>query len=213
MAKRSLRKGLFITLEGIEGCGKSTHSKLLSEYLKKRGFKCILTREPGGTKLGEGIRKVLLGSRNIFISDLSELFLFEACRSQIAREIIMPALKKGRMVICDRFSDATFAYQGFGGRVDVNVIKKLDDVATGGLKPDLTLLLDIDTREGLKRARRKGVDRMESKTLRYHERVRRGYLKLAGLFPKRIKVVKVCGEISEVQSVVRREVDSVLRGN
>ncbi|MDP3790851.1 MAG: dTMP kinase [Candidatus Omnitrophota bacterium] len=211
MAKKSLKKGLFITFEGIEGCGKSTHSRLLLDYLKKNGYSCVITREPGGTKLGEEVRKILLNSDGLHISDLTELFLFEACRRQIVEDIITPAIKRKNIIICDRFSDATFSYQGYGGKVDMNIIEKIDDVATNSLAPDLTILLDIDTVEGLRRAKKKGTDRIESKDVAYHKRVRKGYLELARKYPKRIKVIKVDGEIPKVQSLVRREVDNVLR--
>ncbi len=211
MAQRALKKGLFITFEGVEGCGKSTHSGLLFEYLKKSGYHALHTREPGGTRLGESVRRVLLDSRGILISDLAELFLFEACRAQIVKEIIRPALDKGRIVISDRFSDATFSYQGYGGRVDLKAIQILDRVATNGMVPDLTILLDIDTLEGLRRARKKGIDRMEKKDISYHKRVRAGYLELARKYPGRIKIVKVSGSIPEVQAKIRREVEIVLR--
>ncbi len=211
MAVKGLKKGVFITFEGAEGCGKSTHSKLLCGHIEAMGYTCVHTREPGGTSSGELIREVLLHSKDVEISDLSELFLFEACRSQIVKEVIIPSLAKKAIVICDRFSDATFSYQGYGGKVPLNIIKKLDDVATGGLKPDLTILLDVDTLTGLRRARRKGVDRMENKDLAYHRRVRAGYLKLAKLDPKRIRVIKVDGSIEKTQESVRREVDIVIQ--
>lgn len=211
MAKKDLKKGLFITFEGIEGCGKSTHSKLLFEYLKAKGYRCIYTREPGGTRLGEEVRKILLGSGGIHISDLAELFLFEACRSQIVKEIIRPAIDSRNIVICDRFSDATISYQGYGGGVDIKKIKALDKIATGSLSPDLTLLLDIDTLEGLKRARKKGIDRMESKDVVYHKRVRAGYINLAKSNPGRIKVIKVRYEIPRVQALIREEVELAIR--
>ncbi len=208
---RRIKKGLFITFEGIEGCGKSTHSNLLFEYLKKQGYACIITREPGGTELGEEIRKMLLNSNDVHISDLTELFLFEACRSQVVKEVISPALRKKNIVISDRFSDATFSYQGYGGKVNINIIKTLDKITTGGLTPDLTMLLDIDTMEGLRRARDKGIDRIESKDIAYHKRVRAGYLKLAGKYPRRIKVIRVKRGIPEVQAIIRKEVAGVLR--
>ena len=211
MAQRALKKGVFITFEGVEGCGKSTHSKLLFEYLKKSGYRAIHTREPGGTKLGEAVRRVLLDSPKIRISDLAELFLFEACRAQVVKEIIRPALDKYSIAISDRFSDATLSYQGYGGRIDLAKIKTLDRVATAGLVPDLTILMDIDTLEGLRRARKKGIDRIEKKDLSYHKRVRDGYLKLSKQYPGRIKIVEVCGRIPEVQAKIRREVNIVLR--
>jgi len=203
-------KGFFITLEGIEGCGKSTHAKLLAEYLEAKGYKCLLTREPGGTKLGEAVREILLNSKDLHISDLSELFLFEACRSQIVKDVIRPALAEKKIVICDRFSDATIAYQGFGGNLKLDVIEELDNVATGFLVPDLTLLLDIDTVEGLERAKKKGVDRMEAKDIEYHKRVRGGYLQLAHQYQDRIKVIKVAKKIDDTQAAIRKEVDGAI---
>lgn len=211
MAKKGLRRGIFITFEGPEGCGKSTHSKLLYDYLKKRSYDCIRTREPGGTKMGEEIRRILLHSDGMAISDLGELFLFEAARSQIVREVIAPAIVDKRIVICDRFGDATVAYQGYGGGLPVSVIKTLNNAATGGLKPDLTVLLDVDTMVGLKRARSKGVDRMEKKDVVYHKRVRRGYLELAKSEPSRIKVIKVEDTIAKTQCLVRQEVELVVQ--
>ncbi|MDP3730629.1 MAG: dTMP kinase [Candidatus Omnitrophota bacterium] len=211
MAQRALKRGVFITFEGVEGCGKSTHSKLLFEYLKKSGYRAVHTREPGGTKLGEAVRRVLLDSPEINISDMAELFLFEACRAEIVKEIIRPALDESAVVISDRFSDATLSYQGYGGRVDIGAIKTLDRVATTGIVPDLTILLDIDILEGLRRARKKGIDRMEKKDLSYHKRVRLGYLKLLRQHPGRIKRVEVSGRIPEVQAKIRREVEIVLR--
>jgi dTMP kinase len=205
-----MRRGLFITFEGPEGCGKSTQSKLLRGYLK-RTYACVHTREPGGTELGERVRGVLLHSDGLDISDLAELFLFEAARSQIVREVIRPALEKKYIVICDRFSDATLSYQGYGGKIPLATIRSLDAVATGGLRPDLTILLDIDTATGLSRARAKGTDRMERKERAYHRRVRAGYLKLARAEPRRIKVIKVTGSIQQTQALVRREAEHVIR--
>ncbi|HPM42845.1 MAG TPA: dTMP kinase [Candidatus Omnitrophota bacterium] len=210
MAKKGLRRGIFITFEGPEGCGKSTQSRLLYSFLKKSGKRCVYTREPGGTKTGEMIRKVLLNSKGINISNLAETLLFEASRAQIVNEVISPALRSGKIVICDRYSDSTLCYQGYGGKVPVEDIESIDRISTGGLKPDLTILLDIDTVTGLKRARRKGVDRMEEKTLAYHKRVRMGYLKLAGKYPKRIRLVKVRENIESTQKIVRGEVASVV---
>jgi len=211
MAKKGIkRRGLFITFEGPEGCGKSTHAKLLCNYLRRLYCDCLLTREPGGTKTGEKIRKLLLHSKGIKISDLTELFLFEAARAQIVSQIIAPNMKKGKIVICDRFSDATFCYQGYGGKVPLRSIKAVDDVATKGLRPDLTILLDVDTSTGLKRAKRKGTDRMESKDIAYHKRVRSGYLALARKESKRIKIVRVKEDIKETQQAIRRVVSGAI---
>jgi len=210
-AEKAPHKGLFITFEGPEGCGKSTQSRLLRDYLMKCGYPLIYTREPGGTKLGELIRRVLLNSGNVDITDLAELFLFEACRSQIVKEVIRPALAGKKVVICDRFSDATLSYQGYGGKLPLGIIKVLDRIATGGMKPDLTILLDINTLTGLRRAKAKGLDRMEKKDAGYHRRVRAGYLKLASREPRRIKVIKVIKGIDKIQALVRREVERVIQ--
>lgn len=211
MAKKGLKRGIFITFEGPEGCGKSTQSGLLYEYLRRKGYPCIYTREPGGTRTGEMIRSVLLHSKDIMISSLAETLLFEASRAQIVREVISPALGAKKIVICDRYSDSTLSYQGYGGKVPVMTIESIDHIATGGLKPDLTILLDIDTVTGLKRAKKKGLDRMEAKTVAYHRRVRAGYLKLAGKYPRRIKVIKVRDTIQETQAIVRDEVSDVIQ--
>jgi dTMP kinase len=211
MAKKSLKKGLFITFEGTEGCGKSTQSKLLYEHLKKRGYDCIHTREPGGTKLGERIREVLLHSDGTHISDLAEMLLFEAARSQIVDEVIRPALAAKKIIICDRFADATRSYQGYGGKVPLETIERVNMTVTGGLEPDLTILLDIDTVTGLRRAKAKGIDRMEAKEVSYHKRVRSGYLKLAKRYPGRIKVIRVADLISVTQAIVRQEVEIVIQ--
>ncbi len=207
MAKKNMKRGIFITFEGPEGCGKSTHSQALYDFLKSNGYDCVLTREPGGTKCGEEIRHILLHSDGIKISDRTELFLFEAARSQIVEELITPSLSEGKIVICDRFTDATVTYQGAGGRLGSKIIDLLNSIATGGLKPDLTILLDIDTQTGLSRAMSKGSDRMEKKDIAYHKRVRAGYLRLAKKYPKRIKVIKVDGSIDYTQGLVRREVE------
>lgn len=205
-----MRKGIFITFEGPEGSGKSTQSKLLYECLKKRSYNCIHTREPGGTEVGEHIRRILLHSDGIHISDLTELFLFEANRSQIVEEVIKPGLAGNKVVICDRFSDATVAYQGYGGQIPLEKIRLIDKAATKNLKPDLTILLDVDTATGLKRAKKKGADRMEAKTIAYHRRVRQGYLKLARKEPHRIKVIKVREHVKDTQKEVQRIVLNVI---
>ncbi|MBI4335965.1 MAG: dTMP kinase [Candidatus Omnitrophica bacterium] len=195
---------MFITFEGPEGCGKSTHSRLLCDYLTERGFDCVYTREPGGTALGDYVRRILLHSKATRITDIAEVFLFEAARAQIVNEIILPALKNKRIVICDRFYDATSAYQGYGGGVSLANIRQLNRLAAGGLKPDLTILLDVDTVTGLRRAKRKGADRMEAKDVAYHRRVRAGYLKLAEKEPQRIKIVKVEKDLDKTQEKIRK---------
>ena len=205
-----MSRGRFITVEGPEGSGKSTHSRLLCLHLKKSGFKVLQSREPGGTKIGEAVRKVLLDKKNKGISGACELFLFLAARAQIVEEIIRPALAKGYIVVCDRFHDATVAYQGYGAGLDLKLIDLMGNLATGGLKPDLTLLLDVETPAGLKRAGLK--DRMEVKPVRFHKRVREGYLKIAKKEPRRIKVIRTTdAPVFAVQDKIRRAVSNVVQ--
>ncbi len=202
MAKEPGRLGYFITFEGPEGSGKSSHCELLGRYLKDKSYKVLVTREPGGTRTGEKIRRLLLSTDNKDMDPKSEMLLYMASRSEIVREVILPALKMGKVVVCDRFLDATFAYQGFGSCMDRNVIKVLGDFITSGCKPDLTILLDMDIEKGLKRSGRN--DRIEKRSLEYHRKVRRGYLTLARQEPGRIKVVRVDGDLNQVQEKVRR---------
>ena len=212
------KRGKFITFEGPEGCGKSTHARLLYNYLRKKGYRCILTREPGGSALGEKIRKILLDPANKGMGPVCETLLFEASRSLLVEKVIIPALSKGIIVISDRFSDATYVYQGFAGKQDLKKLKAIDEYAAGGIMPDLTVVLDIDVREGLKRALRSGRkkkfagrDRMERKPLRYHKAVRNGYLKLVAENRGRIRLIKTQGDINEAQRLIRQEVLRIVR--
>jgi len=192
MNKRK-KKGPFITLEGPDGSGKSTQSILLARYLEKKGYKVVRTREPGGTSIAESLRRIILNPKNR-ISKITEVLLYEAGRAQHTSELIIPALRKGKTVICERYTDATLAYQGYGRKLDIRMVKELNRIASYGLKPDLTLLLDLDVREGLNRIRKNSrgrMDRMERESIRFHERVRRGYLKIASREPGRVKLIKV----------------------
>lgn len=200
-----IKQGKFITFEGGEGSGKSTQIDLAIEFLKNKGFSLAFTREPGGTEISEEIRKILLNPAYKKIDDCCELFLFIAARAQLLKEVIKPKLAKGKIVISDRFMDATVCYQGYGNKLDIDFIKKINNFI--GLKPDLTILLDIDARKGLQRAKEK--DRIEQKCLRYHQRVRNGYLKLAVAEPERIKVVSVEG-IKNTEYKIRKLLKEVL---
>ncbi len=212
MPRKNLKKGIFITFEGVEGCGKSTHAKGIFKHLKGMGYDCLLTREPGGTKIGEMIRRILLSPGNTSLNDITELFLFEANRSQVVDELIRPALKKKMIVICDRFFDATMAYQGYANGLDKRMVDRMNILATGGLKPDLTIILDINVKEGLRRAARFGIkDRMENKTVRYHNRVRRGYKDIARREPRRVKLISQRADMDKTQELIRREVSLVVK--
>jgi dTMP kinase len=203
-------KGKFITFEGSEGCGKSTQSHLLASYLKGKGHKVLYLREPGGVKISEKIRTILLDPVNKGMSKECEMLLYMAARAQVVSEIIKPALDKGKIVICDRFLDSTVAYQGYGLGVDIKVIKQVGSFATTGIKPDLTFFLDLCVKKGLKH-RQHCLDRIEQRELSYHKRVRSGYLKIAFLEPGRVKVVKVEPHKDETQSKVREITERFLK--
>jgi len=212
VAKKKLKRGVFITFEGVEGCGKSTHSKKVFKHLKRLGYPCVRTREPGGTPVGKKIRKILLDPKNKRMNDLAELFLFEASRAQIVGKVISPALAKNKIVICDRFFDATTVYQGYADGLDKAMIKTLNMTATGGLTPDLTIIMDIGIRKGMERATKyRKKDRMEEKPLKYHDKVRKGYLDVAKKEPGRVKLIKTKDDKKETQESVKREVMRVIQ--
>jgi len=194
-------KGKFITFEGSEGCGKSTQSRLLYQFLKRKGYNVVYLREPGGVKISEKIRKILLDPDN-HIAPLCETLLYMAARAQVVHDVIKPALLKGKIVICDRFLDSTLAYQGFGLGVDINFIRRLGSFATERIKPDLTIFLDLPIKKGL-RHRVLFKDRIEKRSYQYHLRVRKGYFKLARLEPKRIKIVRVDTDMHQTQAKIR----------
>lgn len=194
-------KGTFISFEGIEGTGKSTQAKLLSDYLIERGFEVVLTEEPGGTQIGLRIRELLLSVEHKGMTAVTELLLYDASRSQHIREIILPAISRGAIVITDRFTDSTIAYQGFGRGIDPGLIDSIDLIATGRLRPDITILLDLDVEVGLKR--NKGInktDRLELEDLEFHQRVRNGYHNLAEKEPERIKLIDASAGIQEIHN-------------
>lgn len=195
-----MKKGLFITFEGADGCGKTTQMKLLAEYLKQQGKDVVLTREPGGKGLGEKVREILLNYEGP-VSDRCESFLFLADRAQNIDIIVNPAVEDGKIVLCDRHIDSTVAYQGYGRGLDIERINKLNDIATNGKKPDLTFVFDIDVETSMKRVG-KEKDRMESAGIDFHNRVRKGYLELAKQEPQRIKVLDATKSIEEIHKNV-----------
>ncbi len=205
-------KGTFITFEGGEGCGKSTHIERLVARLRKEGRSALLTREPGGTQVGEQIRHVLQYSKQSagMVAE-AELLLFCASRAQLVREIIAPALSRGQIVICDRFYDSTTVYQGVGRKLDPVAVAAINRFAIGDCVPDLTLVIDLDPSVGLERARgRELFDRMENQSLKFYQRVRQGYLDLAKREPNRVKIIDGSQSIDVVERQIWELVSRVL---
>src|SRR5262245_8719029 len=208
-----MKHGRFVSFEGIEGCGKTTQIALLSEALTQRNIPHTVTREPGGTGVGEGIRRILLHSETIHLTAAAELLLFFASRSQNIEEKIKPARKRGEMVICDRFYHASMAYQGFGRGIPLDFIEKMTDLVCGPERPELTILLDIDPEIGLARARARNhkraedEGRFEMEDVQFYTKVRDGYRKLAERDPGRIKIIAADRPIEEVQRDVVRTLE------
>jgi dTMP kinase len=204
-------RGRFITLEGGEGVGKSTNLGFVARHLERAGFDVVTTREPGGTPLAEAIRELLLGVREEPMADLTELLLVFAARAQHLRQVIEPALARGRWVLCDRFTDATYAYQGAGRGLDEAVIGTLERLVQRGLEPDLTLYLDLDPATALTRLGERDLDRFEREAAVFFERVRSAYLARAHRF-SRFRVIDAGSELKMVQSQLAGVLDEYLRG-
>jgi dTMP kinase len=193
-------RGKFITLEGGEGVGKSTNLSFIADYLQTHHIPLVVTREPGGTVIAEHIRAILLDSEKEEFSEQTELLLMFAARSQHIKHVIRPALNQGKWVLCDRFTDATYAYQGGGRRMDINTIASLEQLVQGTLRPDLTFLLDAPVEVGMRRAKERGkLDRFEQEKISFFEAVRRAYLLQAELNPQRIKVINANQSLVDVQ--------------
>ncbi len=203
--------GLFITFEGGEGSGKTTQLRLLARRLRAFPEEVIETRDPGGTTIGKEIRRLLLSRESAPMSEAAELLLYEASRAQLVREVIGPALARGAVVLSDRFTDSTLAYQGYGRGLDLDLILRLNQLATAGLRPDLTVLLDVDPRVGLDRcagaasAQAIARDRIEQEPLAFHQRTREGYLALARQEPGRIRVIDAALGLTEIETAVWNE--------
>ena len=203
-------RGKFITFEGSEGSGKSTQIEMLFKYLKSKGKDVVFLREPGGVKISETIRNILLDVNNAEMGDECETLLYMAARAQLVKEIVEPQLKKGKIILCDRFLDSTVVYQGYGRGVDIKFIKLLGKFATKSLSPDLTFVFDIEAKEGLSRIKRE-KDRIEKRDLSYHNRVRNGYLALSRQEPKRIKVIKSNQSREGIQDIIRGYINPLLK--
>lgn len=196
-------RGKFITLEGGEGVGKSTNLEFIKGHLKQHHIPVVVTREPGGTVLAENIRRLLLDTNSEPISEQSELLLMFAARSQHIKQVIEPALIRGNWVLCDRFTDATYAYQGGGRNMSINTIEWLENLVQGSLRPDLTLLLDAPVEVGMARVKKRGTfDRFEAEKISFFEQVRRAYLVQAELHPERIKLIKANQALVDVQRAI-----------
>jgi dTMP kinase len=210
---------LFITFEGVEGSGKTTQIERLKKYLTRKGVVCKVTREPGGCPIGEKVRKILLNPDHHEMVPMCELLLYEAARAQHVKEVIKPFLKKGGVVLCDRFSDATLAYQGYGRRMDLKWIERLDHLSTQGIKPDVTFLLDCPSDVGLKRAlqrnralKQEREERFEREEIQFHRRVRKGYLSISKRESYRMKVIDTREGEEKVFERIRKIVDNLLIG-
>ncbi len=206
-------RGKFITVEGVEGVGKSTNMAFIAGFLRERGMDVVETREPGGTPTGEAIRELLLDARRTDIHTDTELLLMFAARAQHLAELIRPALERGQWVLCDRFTDATYAYQGGGRGVPAARIAVLEDWVQGELRPDLTILLDLPVGDGLRRAAgRSEPDRFEQEQQAFFERVRAAYLARAEATPQRYRVIDASPELAEVQARLRAVLEDFCRG-
>jgi len=212
----------FITFEGIEGCGKTTQIGLLARNLTARGHRVTVTREPGGCPIADQVRGILLNANNSAMAPLTELFLYAAARAQHVAEVVLPALQRGEVVLCDRFTDATVAYQGYGRGLDRTIIDELNRLAAGSTRPDLTLLVDCPVETGLGRAMARinnstgaREERFELESLQFHRKVRDGYLKLAEHEPQRFAIIDGAGSIGETEAIVASVVHARLdpRGN
>jgi len=210
--------GWFITFEGVEGSGKTTQIRLAGEFLREKGFPVFMTQEPGGTPLGERIREILLNRGGFDISGEAEVFLFAAARAQHADAVIRPALEKGQVILCDRFSDATIAYQAYGRGLPLEAVREICRFASRGLSPRLTLLFDLPVEKGLERAflriagreERSREDRFERENLDFHRRIREGYLTIAREEPDRVKIVNASRDIESTRLEVRAILSSFL---
>lgn len=209
-----MRRGKFITVEGIEGTGKSTNIDFLTGLIEKRGFEVLRTREPGGTPMAEQIRQLLLDHDQENLPAIAELLLFFASRSLHLSNTIIPSLQQGKWVVCDRFTDASRAYQGSGRGLDLDRIERLAEWVQEGVEPDMTLLLDAPAEIGMERAAARGNgDRMDNEELAFYQRVRAGYLTLADMHPERFAVVDASRPLADVQVSIEAELESVFSKN
>ena len=201
-------KDIFITIEGPDGSGKTTQIELLRDYLEKKGYDSVVTREPGGTKISEAIREIILNPEYKEMSYMTELLLYAAARAQLVNQIIRPALQEGKAVICDRFVESSAVYQGIGRGLGVATVYEVNNYALGEVKPKLTIFMDLDAEDGIKRKKNQtSLDRMEQEDIEFHKRVVEGYRKLADLYPERIVPIDATLTVEEIHEKIVEEVE------
>lgn len=204
-------RGIFITIEGTDGSGKTTQIKLMEAYLKQRGFEVVLTREPGGTEISELIRGIILDVNNTKMGRITEMLLYAAARAQLVTEVIKPAIEAGKMVICDRFVDSSFVYQGFGRGIDFKIIEEVNKAALDGLEPNITFFFDIDPETALtRRISSTGADRIENEKMEFHLKVYSGYKRLVQLYPDRVKTIDSSRSIEDIFKDVQTWLDKLV---
>jgi len=204
-------RGVLITFEGVEGSGKSTQADRLARRLEARGASCLVSREPGGTRIGEAVRSILLNPQHKEMHGLTELLLYLASRNQHVREKVLPALEKGKVVILDRFGDSSLAYQGAGRELGEKLVSRLNKLATADLKPNLTVLVDVPVKVGQGRKASGVLDRLERERVEFHERVRQGYLQVARRAPGRFKIIDGTLPADELERLIFRHVEELLK--
>jgi dTMP kinase len=201
-------EGIFITIEGPDGSGKTTQIELLREYLEKKGYDSVVTREPGGTVISEAIREIILNPEYKEMSYMTELLLYAAARAQLVNQIIRPALIEGKAVICDRFVESSAVYQGIGRGLGVSTVYEVNNYALGEVKPKLTIFMDLDAEDGIKRKKNQTeLDRMEQEDIEFHKRVVEGYRKLSELYPERIVPIDATLSVEDIHSRIVSEVE------
>lgn len=205
-------RGILISIEGPDGAGKSTQIALLKEYLEQKGYESVLTREPGGTKISEKIRNLILDRENMEMGREAEMMLYAAARAQLVHEVIKPALEMGKAVICDRYIDSSAVYQGIAREIGIETVYQINECAIQGIWPDLTIHLDLDAEEGIKRKKNQAqLDRMELETMEFHKNVVQGYRTLAKRDPKRIKTIDATLSIEEIHDQIKEYLGKILQ--